>query len=113
MVFGQLDRQLVQPELKKHCEFVSRCHQHHMILRCMPTGQQLESHLTKVGAGWFAGGEQPTSADYMMSFPLEVFASADPHNIGPKSTEYIKKIQQRFVCVKCFSYLNDLFIVLQ
>jgi len=95
MVFEQLDKQFVQPELKKHSQLVGTSHLHTACYKL--TVQQLEAHLTKMGAGWFAGGEQLTSADYMMSFPLEGLVSADPQNIGPKATEYVERIQGRYV----------------
>ncbi|KAK0204035.1 thioredoxin-like protein [Desarmillaria ectypa] len=49
-IFSQLEELLVEPELAKHSELV-------------------EQQLSKVK--WMAGGVEPTSADFIMIFPLE------------------------------------------
>ena len=56
---------------------------------------QIENHLTKTN-GWFAGGEEPTSADYMMIFCLEAWATEDKGAFGPKTMEYIKRVHARY-----------------
>lgn len=56
---------------------------------------QIENHLTKTN-GWFAGGEEPTSADYMMIFCLEAWATQDKDALGPKTMEYIKRVHARY-----------------
>ncbi|TFK41552.1 thioredoxin-like protein [Crucibulum laeve] len=76
MVFSQLDRQLVQPEIKKNLEYV-------------------ESHLAKSSTGWFAGGQEPTAADYQMAFPLEAVVAISSVQVGPKIQEYVKMVHSR------------------
>ncbi|RDB16418.1 Glutathione S-transferase 3 [Hypsizygus marmoreus] len=74
-IFKQVDSTLVEPELKRHGKFI-------------------EDHLTKT-KGWFAGGPNITSADYMMSYGLETFIARAPEHAGPKMIEYVKKVQAR------------------
>ncbi|EIW77157.1 thioredoxin-like protein [Coniophora puteana RWD-64-598 SS2] len=75
MVFATLTSQLVEPELKKHQTMI-------------------EEHLSKTGP-WFAGGQSPTAADYMMAFPLEAIDAANRDSLGHKSREYVKMIHER------------------
>ncbi|EGO03539.1 hypothetical protein SERLA73DRAFT_129880 [Serpula lacrymans var. lacrymans S7.3] len=74
-IFNSITSQLVTPELKKHKNMI-------------------ETHLSKTGE-WFAGGDHPTAADYMMSFPLEALVSENPEMLGPKAAEFIKRVQSR------------------
>ncbi|KAJ8515858.1 hypothetical protein ONZ45_g6782 [Pleurotus djamor] len=75
-IFNQLDA-VTQAEMAKHLKLV-------------------EAHLSKVnGPGYFAGGDEPTSADYMMSFPLEALAATAPGRLGPYTLKYVKMIQER------------------
>jgi len=76
MVFGQLDKLLVQPEIKKHLEMI-------------------ESHLEKSQSLWFAGGQGPTAADYQMIFPLEGIVSAAPNSAGPHIKNYVQAVHDR------------------
>ena len=55
---------------------------------------QIEDHLEK-GGEWFAGGQGPTFADYMMIFPLEAWYHDDPEALGPKTREYVERIHRR------------------
>lgn len=57
--------------------------------------QQIEAHLNKSTSAWFAGGDDPTGADFMMSFPLEVWYKDDPSLLGPKTKAFIKSLQGR------------------
>jgi len=80
-VFGKLDSALIEPGLKKNRELI-------------------ENHLTKMknnssGCGWFAGGDHPTSADYMMSFPLEMFVSSVGAGDGDRITGWVKNMHER------------------
>jgi len=45
--------------------------------------------------GWFAGTDRPTSADFVIAFTLEMFARVCPELLGPRTREYIKKIESR------------------
>ncbi|KDR68457.1 hypothetical protein GALMADRAFT_257192 [Galerina marginata CBS 339.88] len=76
MVFGQLDSRIIQPELKKHLAMV-------------------EAHLEKSQSNWFAGGQEPTSADYQMAFPLEAIVHVAPTAVGPLIKKYVKVIHNR------------------
>jgi glutathione S-transferase len=59
----------------------------------------VEAHLTRVEpkGGWFAGtGEdRPTSADFVMALTLQIFVVYASEYTGPKTREYIKKVQAR------------------
>ncbi|TFK62860.1 thioredoxin-like protein [Pluteus cervinus] len=57
-------------------------------------GKMIETHLEKSG-DWFAGGNSPTSADFLMSFGMETFVLRSPESLGPKSKEYVERIQAR------------------
>ncbi|EIN08792.1 thioredoxin-like protein [Punctularia strigosozonata HHB-11173 SS5] len=74
-IFGQLTKMIVEPQLKTHCEFI-------------------EAHLSKSG-DWFAGGDHPTAADYMMFFPLEGMMDRNVSYIGPKSKAYLQRVNER------------------
>ncbi|KAI1798067.1 thioredoxin-like protein [Ganoderma leucocontextum] len=74
-VFDKVSALMLEPRLKNHAELI-------------------EKHLTKTN-GWFAGGEEPTSADYMMIFCLEAWATQDKGALGPKAIEYIKRVHAR------------------
>ena len=56
---------------------------------------QIEAHLRKSKSPWFAGGDELTGADFMMSFPLELWYRDDPSSLGPNTQELIKRIQER------------------
>ncbi|KAH7924702.1 hypothetical protein BV22DRAFT_1034853 [Leucogyrophana mollusca] len=75
MVLGQVVKQVLDPELRKHQALI-------------------EDHLAKSGT-WFAGGEHPTAADYMMAFPLEALVSEEPHFVGPKALAFVNNVQSR------------------
>ncbi|TFY57621.1 hypothetical protein EVG20_g8469 [Dentipellis fragilis] len=74
-IFGNLTSMLVDPQLKKHLDVI-------------------EAHLGKSG-DWFAGGDEPTSADFMMSFALEALSARAPANVGPKTLEWVKRVHER------------------
>ncbi|KAF9069459.1 thioredoxin-like protein [Rhodocollybia butyracea] len=72
MIFGQLRAQIVEPEVKKNINMI-------------------ESHLSK--RDWLAGGSEPTSADFLMSYPMEI---ADLYKLGgPVTHAYVKRMQAR------------------
>lgn len=56
---------------------------------------QIEARLNKSKSHWFAGGDEPTGADFMMSFPLEVLYKGDPSLLGPKTQDFVRFLQQR------------------
>ncbi|KAF9269191.1 thioredoxin-like protein [Marasmius fiardii PR-910] len=71
-VFSKVVDVVVKPELKKHSDLV-------------------ESHLSR--KAFFAGGSEPTSADFMMIMPAEILEYLDV--AGPKTKEYVKRIHER------------------
>ncbi|KAF9539410.1 thioredoxin-like protein [Agrocybe pediades] len=73
-VFNQVHKVLDGPELMNHSKMI-------------------EAHLEN--RTWFAGGDHPTSADYLMGFTLEHFLSVVPEYAGPRIVEYVKRIQDR------------------
>ncbi|KAH8835952.1 thioredoxin-like protein [Flagelloscypha sp. PMI_526] len=79
-VMGKLDAMLAEPEIKRCADLI-------------------ESHLEKQpksedGSRWFAGGQLPTGADFMMSFTLETLTTRS-NSAGPVTKEYVKQIQSR------------------
>ena len=56
--------------------------------------RQIERHLEK-GVEWLAGGQGPTSADYMTGFALEAWNYGEPNALGPKTKAYVNRIHAR------------------
>lgn len=56
---------------------------------------QIEKHLEKTQGDFWVGGPEPTSADYMMLFPLEGFTARAPDVLGPKAKAYVERIHAR------------------
>ncbi|OCH84752.1 thioredoxin-like protein [Obba rivulosa] len=54
----------------------------------------IEEHLAKSG-DFFAGGDHPTAADYMMIFPLESWSHRYPELIGENAKAYVERIHSR------------------
>jgi len=92
-IFGALITRLTLPRLRRHADFVGIG----VSLAHPPTHNtpQIETHLNKSKSPWFAGGDEPTSADFMMSFPLELWYKDDPSLLGPKTQEFLKLLQER------------------
>ncbi|KAH9485984.1 Glutathione S-transferase 3 [Psilocybe cubensis] len=57
-------------------------------------GDLIEKHLEK-NKVWFAGGDNPTASDYMMGFTLEILVNRAPEVAGPKTIEYVRRMQAR------------------
>jgi len=55
----------------------------------------VEDELNKSPTGWFAGGPNPTMADYMMSFGLEAAADRLPDLLGPKTKAWVERVHER------------------
>lgn len=55
----------------------------------------VEDALGKSPTGWFAGGPNPTMADYMMSFGLEAVAAHMPNLLGPKTKAWVERVHER------------------
>jgi len=73
-IFSNVQNVMVNPRLKKHAALI-------------------EEHLSKCGT-WIAGGEEPTTADYMMGFALEAWATGNDV-LGPNTMAYIQRIHER------------------
>jgi glutathione S-transferase len=56
---------------------------------------QVEDSLDKSPTGWFAGGPNPTMADYMMSFGLDAAAVRAPDSLGPKTKAWVERVHER------------------
>ncbi|KZV76601.1 thioredoxin-like protein [Peniophora sp. CONT] len=75
MVTGLLDAQLCVPALKNHIKLI-------------------EGHLAKKG-DWFAGGDGPTSADFVMCYGVEGLAGFFPDDVGPNIKAWIERVHNR------------------
>lgn len=75
-VFDALSHGMITPRLRTHREY-------------------LEMRLSKSEGGFFAGGSEPTAADFMMVFPLELWGKMFPESFGPMCREYIDRIHER------------------
>lgn len=56
---------------------------------------QIELRLSQSDGGFLAGGAEPTAADFMMIFPLEMWAKECPETLGTKCKEYVERIHER------------------
>ena len=59
---------------------------------------QIGTVLEKSPSPWFAGGSNPTSADFMMLYPMEVLASprwSSAHNVPAKITSWVENVHSR------------------
>lgn len=93
-IFSAVDRQMLEPRLKTHAKMVRIWCLTLRFAEETTFALQIEDHLSKVD-GWFAGGEEPTSADYMMSFVLEAWIGEDKTALGPKTRAYIERVHAR------------------
>ncbi|KAI0002538.1 thioredoxin-like protein [Russula compacta] len=55
----------------------------------------IEETLEKSPTGWFAGGPNPTMADYMMSFGLDKAVERCPDLVGPKTKAWVELVHDR------------------
>jgi len=83
VLFSRLDALIIAPDLETHSKFIE---------------SRLEA--VKSQGGFFAGGERPTSADFMMLFALETLLKAAPECAGPMTHEYVKRMESRPAYVK-------------
>jgi len=77
-VFNQVDLKFFKPAFQKNFSMI-------------------EKHLDTVKTGWFAGGEDPTAADFQMAFPLEAVVAKAPEVLkdAPKILEYVDRVHNR------------------
>ncbi|KAG2005047.1 glutathione S-transferase [Coprinopsis cinerea AmutBmut pab1-1] len=95
-LFTKVDQNLIAPELEKH-------------------GKMIESRLEQVASkgGWFAGLAHPTSADFILSFTLEVFVQRAPEYTGKLTKEYVKRVQSREAYKRVLEKGGDYALVFQ
>jgi len=75
-LFNKLDSGTLAGPLKQHANLI-------------------ESQLEKT-KGWFAGGDEPTAADYMMEFPLNAwYTGAKGSELGEQTAAYVQRIRDR------------------
>ncbi|KAH9924373.1 thioredoxin-like protein [Amylocystis lapponica] len=74
-LFAQLDGWALAPRFKRHAQFI-------------------EAHLAKAD-GWFAGGDSPTAADYMMQIALDFWAAGRAEELGEHTLVYIQRVHDR------------------
>ncbi|KAI0058537.1 thioredoxin-like protein [Artomyces pyxidatus] len=74
-VFSNLDSRLIERPMKATLDYT-------------------ESVLAKSG-GWFAGGEEPTAADFAMSFGLDLMSVKAPDSVGPAIKAWVARIHER------------------
>lgn len=74
---------------------------------------QVEDALEKSPTGWFAGGPNPTMADYMMSFGLEAAAVRASDLLGPNTKAWVERIHERqALCYLSLEQLSSLTLIL-
>ncbi|KAG6887178.1 hypothetical protein C0992_000291 [Termitomyces sp. T32_za158] len=76
LIFRGFNQQYLLPAFEKHFTMI-------------------EDHLNRTPTGWFAGGDVPTAADFLMIFPLEAVVATDPNLARPKILEYVRKVHDR------------------
>lgn len=76
VVFNTLKSQIVDPRIKVNLEMI-------------------ESHLAARPGKFFAGGSEPTSADFLMFFPLEAIAASGKINVGEHMRAFIELVHAR------------------
>lgn len=92
----RMDETMNAPDLKKHGEHVRQFISSFLCVVYTQRFQQIEAHLQKTG-GWFAGGDNPTSADYMMTLTVEIFLNRAAEYAGENMKKYIQRVQDRCV----------------
>ncbi|KAH9921386.1 thioredoxin-like protein [Amylocystis lapponica] len=83
-LFAQLDGWALAPRFKRHAQFI-------------------EAHLAKAD-GWFAGGDSPTAADYMMQIALDFWAAGRAEELGEHTLVYIQRVHDRCAIEKGGKY---------
>ena len=94
-IFGKLTDMLCDKPLKVHTKLVRSLAKSCMVVylsELLPL--QIEDHLEKSKTMWFAGGEQPTSADFMMMFAMICLQAGNASS--PKIDAYVKMLKERY-----------------
>jgi len=81
-------RWLLKPIFNKIIERV-------VIPNVLNAAKLIEDDLAKSPTGWFAGGPEPTSADFMMLFPMEVLPRGVGEKMGPNSKAWVELAHSR------------------
>lgn len=55
----------------------------------------IETHLAKNPEAFFAGGSEPSSADFLMLFPMEALFSRSSNEVGPTIRKYVDRVHAR------------------
>lgn len=77
LIFGALQKRLIVPNLGAASKLI-------------------ESDLAKSPTGWISRGPEPSSADFVMLFPLEAFPLAlGEKNVGPKTKAWVEMAHKR------------------
>ncbi|KAI0300571.1 thioredoxin-like protein [Multifurca ochricompacta] len=66
----------------------------------------VEDALDRSPTGWFAGGPNPTMADYMMSFGLDTVATLMPDLLGPKTKAWVARVHDRPAFKRVSAYIE-------
>jgi glutathione S-transferase len=93
-LFSALDARIIAGQLNACLKYV---HPSLPLSRMLVFSPQLqvEDALEKSPTGWFAGGPNPTMADYMMSFGLEAADFRAPDLLGPKTKAWVERVHER------------------
>lgn len=94
IVFNTVNDKMIHPRMKTNAELVSVIILY--LFLNFSSSSQIEAHLEKAG-DWFAGGDGPTTADFMMGFPLEAWLARDIGVLGPRAKAYVERVHSRYV----------------
>jgi len=86
-VFTTLDAQMIADPLKACLEYI-------------------EDTLEKSPTGWFAGGPNPTMADYMMSFGLDLLVELEQDLVGPNTKAWVERVHERPAHKRASAYID-------
>jgi len=93
---SMLDAKLVAEPLNESLKYVCTLFSPFIGHQYSRHNLQVEDALDKSPTGWFAGGPDPTMADYMMSFGLEAIAAHMPNLLGPKTKAWVERVHERY-----------------
>jgi len=68
--------------------------------------KHIEETLEKSPTGWFAGGPNPTVADYMMSFGLDAIVERRPDLAGPNTKAWVERVHERPAYKRVSAYVD-------
>lgn len=97
LLLGGITKAYLDPQIKTNGDFVRQpCYERPSRLSgfCLTVTDQVEAHLSKSQSGWFANGNEPTSADFQMYFALEALVSRSDSPL-PKVKGFLDKVHER------------------